>query len=62
MQNLHPSQRSKVQAGKKEELLHVLLYAKEALYHACSVLALMITEQTEAGGVDAVGLGDLACK
>jgi hypothetical protein len=56
MQNSHPSHRSKVQAGKKEELIHVLLHAKEALYYACLVLALMLTEQTEAGGVDAVNL------
>jgi hypothetical protein len=48
MQNLHPSQRSEVQAGKKEGLLKVVLHAKEALYHACSVIAPMLTEQTEA--------------
>jgi hypothetical protein len=50
MQSLLPSQRSKVQAGKKEDLLKVLLHAKKALYHACSVLAPMLTEQTEADG------------
>jgi hypothetical protein len=55
---------SEKQGASKEErgAALVLLHAKEALYHTCSVLAPMLTEHTEAGGVDVVGLGDLACK